>query len=330
MPKFDVFEIFKTNVLKGVLYKVKRQVSFYNRDTTKVLLLRWRAAPGPNAYVCLGLRPKRNTRQHNIDGDWNTSCGVGGKTFKIILDIKFLFTSTKKPPPVFHFHSSFCSTGIKKLWQYRKRQGMLTSTWPKRGGFHHHTTNETTPQTFQLHFLPAVEGPNIGAKPFGQLFKHYGFTLRLGLLRPKSRVLSACIQPRPVIHQKFWRWAILTNGRRHGKHDRGTGCRKKTCMWIQTSLAHHSKNKNGKPGVYCQNQRTGKIAYIPDSCQKKYLSSRWPPGKWATMHFAVVRPKTLKSSGIDKLRSDFDASVMPTTYQRKIPTAAYVSHCKIK
>jgi choline dehydrogenase len=168
------------------------------------------------------------------------------------------------------------------------------------GGFITTQPNETRPDV-QLHFLPAVEADH--GLNLWPTFKHYGFTLRACLLRPKSRGVislhSNQASDPPKIDAGY-----LTNADDMEGMIRGLDAARN--IMDQPALAHHSKTE-WQPGVYCQT-REQKIAYIRSHAESIYH----PVGTCKMGHDALaVVDQTLKVHGVDKLRV-VDASVMPT------------------
>jgi choline dehydrogenase-like flavoprotein len=279
---------------EGVLYKVNGRSHFIN--ATREVLLCAGALQSPQLLMLSGIGPKETLEQHNIDVKHDLA-GVG-ENLQDHLDISLIHLDKSRTS--ISFHPSFLLTGIKSLWQYRKRQGMLTSNMAEAGGFIITQPNETRPDV-QLHFLPAVEADH--GLNLWPTFKHYGFTLRACLLRPKSRGVislhSNQASDPPKIDAGY-----LTNADDMEGMIRALDAARN--IMDQPALAHHSKTE-WQPGVYCQT-REQKIAYIRSHAESIYH----PVGTCKMGHDALaVVDQTLKVHGVDKLRV-VDASVMPT------------------
>lgn len=88
----------------------------------------------------------------------------------------------------------FWPRGIKSLLDYPKRRGVLTSNFAEAGAFVATDPEQSRPDV-QHHFLPALEvdhGLNLAPT-----IRHFGYTLRACLLRPKSRGYVGLRSDRP-------------------------------------------------------------------------------------------------------------------------------------
>jgi choline dehydrogenase-like flavoprotein len=296
---------------EGILYKANGKLCFIK--ATKEILLCAGALHSPQLLMLSGIGPKEALEPHNIEVKHDLA-GVG-QNLQDHLDISLIHLD--KTRSSISFHPSFIFKGIKSLWQYRKRQGLLTSNMAEAGGFIATQANDNRPDV-QLHFVPAVEvdhGLNLWPA-----IKHYGFTLRACLLRPKSRGVvrlhSNQASDAPKIDAEYLNTADDLEGMIRA-FDAAQSILK------QPSLAAYSQ-KEWQPGEDCKT-REQKIDYIRAHAESIYH----PVGtcKMGNDPLAVV-DQTLKVHGIDKLRV-IDASVMPTLISGNTTAATLAIASKI-
>jgi choline dehydrogenase-like flavoprotein len=296
---------------EGVLYKVHGKSHFI--AATQEVLLCAGALHSPHLLMLSGIGPKEELEKHKIKVQHDLK-GVG-KNLQDHLDISLIHLENNRNS--ISFHPSFWLTGIKSLWQYTKRQGMLTSNMAEAGAFIKTNKEDDRPDV-QLHFLPAIEvdhGLNLWPT-----FKHYGFTLRACLLRPKSRgyigLYSNKVSDPPKIDAGY-----LTDNEDIEGMIRAFDATRKIAQ--QLSLSQHSL-REWQPGFLCQTKEQ-KIAYIRSHAESIYH----PVGtcKMGTDELAVV-DQSLKVRGVDKLRV-IDASVMPTLISGNTTAATLAIASKI-
>ena len=279
---------------EGVLYKVHGKSHFIT--ATQEVLLCAGALHSPQLLMLSGIGPKEELEKHKIKVQHDLK-GVG-KNLQDHLDISLIHL--EKGRNGISFNPSFWPAGIKSLWQYRKRQGMLTSNMAEAGGFIKTNKEDNRPDV-QLHFIPAVE-VNHGLNLW-PTFKYYGFTLRACLLRPKSRGYI-CLHSNKATDPPKIAADYLNDEEDIEGMIRAFDIAREIIE--QPALSLH-RQQEWQPSTRCQT-REDKIAYLRAHAESIYH----PVGtcKMGRDELAVV-DQSLKVQGIDKLRV-IDASIMPT------------------
>ncbi|MDX1319133.1 MAG: FAD-dependent oxidoreductase [Oceanospirillum sp.] len=195
----------------------------------------------------------------------------------------------------------FWPRGIKGLLDYRKRKGVLTSNFAEAGAFLATDSEQCRPDV-QHHFLPALEvdhGLNLTPT-----IRHFGYTLRACLLRPKSRgyvgLRSDRPQDAPLLQPNY-----LSDAEGEDLKGMVRALDSARELLNQPGISRFGKYE-WRPGKTCHSHKDKK-AYIRQFAESIYH----PVGtcKMGSGKDAVVDHQ-LKVHGMDNLRV-VDASVMP-------------------
>ncbi|WP_211224227.1 GMC family oxidoreductase [Oceanospirillum maris] len=194
----------------------------------------------------------------------------------------------------------FWPRGLKGVLDYQNRTGVLTSNFAEAGAFLATDTDHSRPD-IQHHFIPALEvNHGLNLTP---TFRHFGYTLRACLLRPKSRGYIGLRSSNAADAPRLQPCYLAEPEDMAGMIRALDSARE---LLNQPEMARFGR-KEWLPGKICQT-RADKEAYI-----RQYAESIYHPVGTCKMgqdDKAVVN-LALQVHGIDNLRV-VDASVMPT------------------
>lgn len=288
--------IFEDKQAVGIRYSSKKTT--VDLRANREVILSAGAIGSPQLLLLSGVGPAQQIKRHGIELVHDLP-GVG-ENLQDHLDIHI--THIEKTHLSIAFKLSYLWRAIKGLYNYVvKRSGELTSNYTQGNGFFKSDPNLSKPD-LQWHFAPSMY-TNSG-RHLGPVFKHYGYTLMMCYLHPKSRgritLLDANPASPPLIDANYLADEADLNAM-------VSGFKQSRQVLAQSAFEPH-RLKEFEPGDDVQSDDAIKH-YIREHAETIYH----PVGtcKMGVDSMAVVDPATLKVHGLEGIRV-IDASIMPT------------------
>ncbi len=280
----------------GIQYKHHNQTKeiFANKE----IILTAGAIGTPHILLLSGVGPKSEIEKHGILLVHELP-GVG-ENLQDHLDIHI--TCLDKTRTAISFRMSYLWRFLKGCYDYfLLKKGEFTSNYVQAIGFIKSNPNLSTPD-LQWHFAPSMHTNSaLNLKP---IFKHYGYTLMLCYLHPKSRgkitlknadpLIKPCIDANYLREESDLDAMVM-------------GFKKSRELLAQQSFTPYFL-KEHQPGSHVETD-----AEIKDYIRHFSETIYHPVGtcKMGNDHMSVVDPATLKMHGLENIRI-MDASIMPT------------------